>query len=156
MNEKEQYMKLAIKEARTGINKGHGGPFGAVIVKDGIVYGQGHNEVIKNNDPTCHGEMMAIHAACKKLKTFDLSGTEIYTTGEPCPMCLAAILWANISKVYYGCNIKDTEIIGFRDSAFYDFQNNETAKRSFMQELNRDECLKLYDEYQNIIEKVRY
>lgn len=156
MNEKSKYMQLAIKEARTGIMNGHGGPFGAVIVKDGVVIGKGHNEVIKNNDPTCHGEMMAIHKASKKINSFDLSGSEIYTTGQPCPMCLAAILWANISKVYYGCNIADTEEIGFRDSAFFEFQKSETAKAKFMQEIERDECLKLYNEYQNIEGKINY
>lgn len=151
-----QFMKVAIQEARKGIKNGHGGPFGAVIVKDGVIVGKGHNQVVKNNDPTCHGEIMAIHAACKKLKTFDLSGTEIYTTGEPCPMCLAAILWANISKVYYGCNISDTEIIGFRDQAFYDFQNDEEAKSKFVVELDRKACLKLYGEYKDIKDKVHY
>ena len=94
-----KYMRMAINEARKGIRNQHGGPFGAVIVKDGVVVGKGHNEVLKNNDPTCHGEMMAIHKACKKLKTFDLTGCELYTTGEPCPMCMSAILWANIDKV---------------------------------------------------------
>ena len=151
-----KYMKMAIKEAEKGINAGHGGPFGAVIVKDGVVVGKGHNSVVKNNDPTCHGEMMAIHKACKKLNTFDLSGCEIYTTGEPCPMCLAAILWANISKVYYGCNIFDTEKIGFRDSAFYEFQNNEEKRKEFVVELDREACLKLYDKYKNIEHKTHY
>lgn len=151
-----KYMKMAIKEAEKGINAGHGGPFGAVIVKDGVVVGKGHNSVVKNNDPTCHGEMMAIHKACKKLNTFDLSGCEIYTTGEPCPMCLAAILWANISKVYYGCNIFDTEKIGFRDSAFYEFQNNEEKRKQFVVELDREACLKLYDKYKNIEHKTHY
>lgn len=151
-----KYMKMAIKEAEKGIDAGHGGPFGAVIVKDGVVVGKGHNSVVKNNDPTCHGEMMAIHKACKKLKTFDLSGCEIYTTGEPCPMCLAAILWANISKVYYGCNIFDTEKIGFRDSAFYEFQNNEEKRKEFVIELDREACLKLYDKYKNIEYKTHY
>ena len=145
-----KYMNMAIKEAEKGIFNGHGGPFGAVIVKDNKVIAKGHNEVLKNNDPTCHGEMMAIHKACKKLKTFDLSGCEIYTTGEPCPMCLAAILWANISKVYYGCNIFDTEEIGFRDNAFYNFQNNEQAKKEFIKELDRDACLKLYEKYKTL------
>lgn len=157
MKEKvNSFMKMAINEAQKGIRNGHGGPFGAVIVKDGKVIGKGHNQVIKNNDPTCHGEMMAIHKACKTLKTFDLSGCEIYTTGEPCPMCLAAILWANISKVYYGCNIYDTEKIGFRDSAFYNFQNDKEAKKKFIVELDRDACLKLYDEYKNIEGKINY
>lgn len=156
MNKENEYMQIAIKEARMGINKGEGGPFGAVIVKNGKIIGKGHNEVIKNNDPTCHGEIMAIHSACKEINSFDLSGSEIYTTGEPCPMCFAAILWANIDKVYYGCNISDTEKIGFRDSAFYEFQKNEVAKKNFMSELNREECLKLYDEYDKITGKVKY
>ena len=151
-----KYMRMAINEAKKGITNGHGGPFGAVIVKDGIVVGKGHNQVVKNNDPTCHGEMMAIHKACKKLGTFNLEGCEIYTTGEPCPMCLAAILWANISKVYYCCNIHDTAEIGFRDSAFYDFQNDEEKKKEFIKELDRKACLKLYEQYKNIEEKTHY
>ena len=150
-----KYMRMAINEARRGIRAGHGGPFGAVIVKNGVVVGKGHNQVVKNNDPTCHGEIMAIHKACKKLGTFDLSGCELYTTGEPCPMCLAAILWANISKVYYGCNILDTEDIGFRDKIFYEMQNSESMKE-FVKELDRKACLKLYEEYKNITDKVNY
>lgn len=140
-------MSLAIAEAQKGIQKGHGGPFGAVIVKNGEVVGQGHNEVIKNNDPTCHGEIMAIHDACKKLGTFDLAGAEIYTTGYPCPMCLGAILWANIQTIYYGCTVEDTEKIGFRDSAFYDLLN-APDKSSFIHELSREACLRLYASYQ--------
>jgi guanine deaminase len=144
---------MALNEARKGIKAGHGGPFGAVIVKDGVVVAKGHNQVIKNNDPTCHGEIMAIHKACKKLGTFDLSGCEIYTTGEPCPMCMAAILWANIEKVFYGCNILDTEEIGFRDKKFYEqFANRE----QFIQELDRKQCLKLYGEYKRITDKINY
>lgn len=151
-----KYMKMAINEARKGIRNGHGGPFGAVIVKDGEVIGKGHNQVVKNNDPTCHGEMMAIHKACKKLNSFDLSGCEIYTTGEPCPMCLAAILWANIDKVYYGCNIFDTEEIGFRDSKFYEFSKDEEKRKEFVVELDRKACKKLYEEYKNIEHKTHY
>lgn len=151
-----KFMLMAIKEAKKGIQKGHGGPFGAVIVKDGEVVGKGHNQVVKNNDPTCHGEIMAIHRACKKLGTFDLSGCEIYTTGEPCPMCLSAILWANIDKVYYGCNIEDTKEIGFRDSDFYEFQKDDEKKQSFIVELDKESCKKLYEEYKNIKDKVHY
>ena len=148
-----KFMRMAINEARKGIKAGHGGPFGAVIVKDNVVIAKGHNQVIKNNDPTCHGEVMAIHKACKKLGTFDLSGCEIYTTGEPCPMCMSAILWANIEKVYYGCNILDTEEIGFRDKKFYEqFANRE----QFIQELDRKQCLKLYGEYKRITDKINY
>lgn len=155
MNE-NKFMQLAIKEAQNGIRKGHGGPFGAVIVKNGVIIGKGHNQVVKKNDPTCHGEMMAIHQACKTIQSFDLSGCDIYTTGEPCPMCLSAILWANISKVYYGCNIEDTEKIGFRDSIFYQFQKDESARKQFAKELDREACLKLYEEYLSIEKKIKY
>ena len=144
-----KYMRMAINEARKGIKAGHGGPFGAVIVKDGVVVGKGHNQVLKNNDPTCHGEVMAIHKACKKLGTYDLSGCELYTTGDPCPMCMAAILWANIEKVYYGCNIFDTEQIGFRDAVFYKMQEPE-ERAKLVKELDRKECLKLYSEYMSM------
>lgn len=147
-------MKLAIQEANLGIDNGEGGPFGAVIVKDGEVIATGHNEVVKNNDPTCHGEMTAIRKASKVLNTFDLSGCEIYTTGEPCPMCLGAILWANIDKIYYGCNIFDTEKIGFRDSKFYAMTDEE--KSLFIVELEREECLKLYDKYEGLQNKKKY
>ncbi len=150
-----KYMRMAISEARKGIRSGHGGPFGSVIVKDGVVVAKGHNQVIKNQDPTCHGEMMAIHKACKKLGTFDLNGCELYTTAEPCPMCLGAILWANISKVYFGCNIVDTEKIGFRDKVFYEI--NESGKKDeIVIELDRKQCLKLFEEYQNIQDKQHY
>jgi guanine deaminase len=140
-----KYMKMAINEARRGIKMQHGGPFGAVIVKDGRVVAKGHNEVLRLSDPTCHGEVQAIRRCAKKLGTHDLSGCVIYTTGEPCPMCLGAIMWANIDKVYYGCNIDDTEIIGFRDKKFYERQNG--GKDEFVSELDREECLKLYNEY---------
>ena len=149
-----KYMRMAINEAKKGILAGHGGPFGCVIVKDGEVVGKGHNQVIKNQDPTCHGEVMAIHKACKKLGTFDLSGCELYTTGEPCPMCLGAILWANIEKVYYGCNIIDTEKIGFRDNKFYSMTQEEKAE--FIKELDRKQCLKLYDIYMSLENKEEY
>ncbi|MBO5152986.1 MAG: nucleoside deaminase [Eubacterium sp.] len=149
-----EYMKAAIEEAEHGIHAGEGGPFGCVIVKDGKIVGKGHNEVVKRKDPTCHGEIMAIHEACRSLDTFDLSGCELYTTGEPCPMCMGAILWANIGKVYYGCNIADTEEIGFRDKVFYEF--TEEKKAQMVQEMDRTECRKLYRDYQNIAEKTSY
>ncbi len=151
----DQYMKLALDEAYEGINNGDGGPFGAVIVKDGKVIGKGHNKVVKNADPTCHGEMEAIRDACKNLGTFDLSGSIIYTTGEPCPMCLGAIMWANIDKVYYGCDVKDTERIGFRDDKFYELSKPENKKR-FVSELDREECLKLYEVYLKKTDRTAY
>lgn len=147
-----KFMQIAINEAQKGINVNDGGPFGAVIVKDNIVIAKAHNMVVKKNDSTCHGEMEAIRKACKKLKTFDLNGCDIYTTGEPCPMCLGAILWANIDRVYYGCNIKDTEDIGFRDNLFYE----KLEKREFMKELDRDKCLSLYGKYKKLKDKTEY
>lgn len=149
-----KFMKVALNEAKKGIRMGHGGPFGAVIVKDGKIISKGHNHVVANNDPTCHGEVDAIRKACKKLNTFDLSGCEIYTTGYPCPMCFCAILWANINKVYYGCNTTDTEIIGFRDKAFED--GIPAKKQAMCHEVDREECLKLYDEYNKILDKTMY
>ena len=149
-----KYMKLAIKEAQKGITLGHGGPFGAVIVKNGKVISKGHNHVVVNNDPTCHGEIDAIRKACKKLKTFDLTGCELYTTGYPCPMCFCAIIWANIKNVYYGCNTTDTEIIGFRDKKF----EEDFLQKTLVQckEVNRNECLSLYKEYNDIQNKTMY
>ncbi len=147
-------MRMAIKEAQKGIDCGHGGPFGSVIVKNDVVIAKAHNEVIKQGDPTCHGEMLAIRKACKKIGTYDLSGCEIYTTGEPCPMCLGAILWANINKVYYGCNVNDTEEIGFRDKAFYT-DANEAMKQNIV-ELDRQQCLLLYKRYNDINGKLKY
>lgn len=151
----DKFMDIAIKEAENGIRQGHGGPFGSVIVKDGEIIGKGHNEVVKNQDPTCHGEMMAIHDACKTIGSFDLSGCELYTTAEPCPMCLGAILWSNIKKVYFGCNIVDTENIGFRDKVFYEL-NESGGKSKLLQELDRDACLKLFEEYRQIKGKTHY
>ena len=144
-----KYMRMAISEARKGIRAGHGGPFGAVIVKDGEVIGKGHNQVLKNNDPTCHGEMMAIRNACKNINSFNLKGAEIYTTGEPCPMCLGAILWARITKIYYGCTINDAKNIGFDDEAFYKKLSLKTKKLNIKQ-IEKDACLELYKEYKKL------
>ena len=148
------FMKLAVEEAEKGIASNEGGPFGCVIVKNGEVVGKGHNQVVKNNDSTCHGEMMAIRDACRKTGNFDLSGCELYTTGEPCPMCFGAILWANISRVFYGCNIKDTEKIGFRDRRFY--EDSEKIKAELFEENGREECLELYRKYSQRFEKTNY
>jgi len=112
----DQYMQAAIEEAKRGIEAGDGGPFGAVIVKEGIIIARGHNEVVKQNDPTAHAEMVAIRKASQKLQRFSLKGCELYVTGEPCPMCFSAIHWAHIDRVYY-CNTKaDAAEIGFDDS----------------------------------------
>lgn len=152
-----EYMKMAIEEARQGILAGDGGPFGSVIVKDGVILGKGHNHVVSRKDPTCHGEVDAIRNACKNLDTFDLSGAEIYTTGEPCPMCLGAILWANISKVYYGCSIKENDMIGFRDEIFYKNLSISTKKmKDKIFQLDHDECLELFKEYLSLTDRTNY
>lgn len=150
------YMKIAIDEAREGIKNGHGGPFGSVIVKDGKIIGRGHNMVLKNNDSTAHGEVTAIRNAEQEIGSYDLSGSVIYTTGEPCPMCLAACMWANISKVYYGCTIEDNSIIGFRDSKFDDLMGGRAKLVDYLEQTNRDECLELFDEYTAIKDKIVY
>ncbi len=150
-----KYMQMAIKEAESGIAKNEGGPFGSVIVKDGQVISKGHNHVISHNDPTCHGEIDAIRKACKKLGTFDLSGCEIYTTGEPCTMCACAIMWANIDKVYYGATIKDNTQIGFRDEKFAKIFKM-TKPAGMYQQIDRNECLKLFEKYNLLKNKTNY
>ena len=149
------YMKEAIKEAYDGIEKGEGGPFGCVVVKDGRIVGRGHNQVLYKKDPTCHGEMEAIRDACKNLETHDLSDCELYTTAEPCPMCLGGILWANIKTVYYGCNRMDTDSIGFRDDVFYEYLEGK-ADLLTMTETNREACLSLFEQYSHMEQKPIY
>ena len=144
------YMQMAIDEALAGIRAYHGGPFGCVIVKDGKVVGRGHNCVLKENDSTWHGEMSAIRDAEKKLGTYDLSGCTVYTTGEPCPMCLGACMWANIDHIFYGCTIEDNERIGFRDKRFDDLIGGREKLTGYLSELDRDACLDLFEEYSSM------
>lgn len=142
-----EYMQIAIEEALEGISQHHGGPFGSVIVKDGIIVGRGHNRVLIDNDPTCHGEVSAIRNACTNLGTFDLTGCELYTTGEPCPMCLFACLWANIKVVYYGCTIEDNALIAFRDEKFDELAGGREKLQDYLICIDRDSCLKLFQTY---------
>lgn len=142
-----EFMQIAIQEAREGISNGDGGPFGTAIVRDGVLVASGHNHVLAYNDPTCHGEVDAIRKACKRLGTFDLTGCELYTTGEPCHMCLCACMWANISKIYYGCTIADNEIIGFRDNKFDQIFGGRDKLGDYMTEIDREACLRLFQDY---------
>ena len=135
-----EFMFVALDEARKGIRKGHGGPFGAVIVRDQKVVAKAHNTVLKDKDSTCHAELSAIKKACKKLKSFDLSGCEIYTTGRPCPMCRSAIQWAKISKVFFGCDYEEAKKIGFDELSGNSFGYEEVI-------LDSKECEDLYMEY---------
>ena len=123
-----------------------GGPFGAVITdKDGNIISVANNQVLKNNDPTAHAEVQAIREACKKLNTHDLSGYILYTSCEPCPMCLSAIIWANIKEVYYACTRKDAGEIGFRDDAIYEFLETNNEKQ-----IDREDCIHLFNEYKKL------
>lgn len=130
MSEHEVFMKRAIELARQGMAGGHGGPFGAVIVRDGKVVGEGHNRVLSAVDPTAHAEVTAIRDAAKNEQRFDLSGTTIYVNGQPCPMCMSSIFWARIDKVYYACGPEDAERIGFDDQEFYRQLEKPPAERS--------------------------
>ena len=145
-----QYMKAAIEEAYQGITNGHGGPFGTVIVKDGKIIGQGHNQVLHRKDPTCHGEIAAIRDASWKLQDHDLSGCELYTTGEPCPMCLYACLWARIDKIYYGCTIADNAMIGFRDEEMDNLGTGRDQLTDYLTCIDRGACLELFEDYREM------
>lgn len=126
-----------------------GGPFGAVVYKDGKIVGKGVNRVVGNNDPTAHAEIQAIRNACQNLKTFDLTGCELYATGYPCPMCMSAIIWSNIKKVYYSADYKDAEKIGFRDDYIFNFIKNGCKDKDILelQEIEKDKILNIYNEY---------
>ncbi len=149
-------MKKAVAQAYLGMRKNRGGPFGAVIVRDGEIIARAHNLVLKIHDPTAHAEIVAIRRAAAKLKKFDLSDCEIYSTAEPCPMCLAAIFWARIRKVYYGCTRKDAEKIGFRDKRLYDLMKKRKPGIVEKVKLERRECLKPFQEWSRKKDRVMY
>lgn len=129
MTREEKFMSEAVLLSKNGINKNDGGPFGCVIVKQDKIIGRGHNKVISTNDPTAHAEIIAIREACKTLETFQLEGCEIYTSCEPCPMCLGAIYWARPDVVYFANTRKDAAEIGFDDSMIYDEINAKMEER---------------------------
>ena len=142
------FMNMAIDEARKTMNKDKGGPFGAVITdKNNNVIAVVSNLVLESHDPTAHAEIMAIRIASEKLGTHDLSGCTLYATGYPCPMCLSAIIWANIKKVYYGTNLKDAEDIGFRDDFIYKYLKGENKEILYLENICHDEALELFNEY---------
>ena len=129
VSKKDQFMRRAITLSLKQMHAGQGGPFGAVVVRRGRIVGEGWNKVLAKNDPTAHAEVEAIRAACRKLGDFDLSDCELYTSCEPCPMCLAAIYWARIRRVYYGNTRKDAARIGFDDELIYREIPKPLAKR---------------------------
>jgi guanine deaminase len=141
-------MNLAIDEARRTMNENKGGPFGAVITdKNGNVISVASNLVLESHDPTAHAEIVAIRKASEKLKTHDLSECILYATGYPCPMCLSAIIWANIKEVYYATDLKDAENIGFRDDYIYNYIKGENSDILKLKQIDRDNAIKLFEEY---------
>ena len=143
-----EYMKLAKDLSEESIRTHEGGPFGACIVKDGIVIGKGRNMVLKQNDPTAHAEVTAIRDACSNIGTYDLSGCVLYTTCYPCPMCLSATIWANIKEVYYGNTKEDAAAIGFRDDYIYDYiKGTNTGDVMKLIPLDREETIKTFEAF---------
>lgn len=152
-----KYMKIANEEAIRGVKKGDGGPFGAVIVRKGKIIARGHNEVIKTNDPTAHAEVVAIRKACKRLKRFDISDCEIYSTTEPCPMCFSVIHWAKMKNLFYGCSRRDAAKIGFDDKFIYDVIMGKAIKKQVAsKQINRKECLPAHNLWTKKTDKVPY
>ena len=154
-----EYMKLAKELADNNLKTNDGGPFGACIVKDGKIIGRGSNHVLANNDPTAHAEVMAIRDACKNIGSYDLSGCELYTSCYPCPMCISAIIWSNITKIYYGNTKEDAENIGFRDKFIYDtiskINNNEDSILD-LKCIDREETIKSFNDYKEKQDKTIY
>ena len=153
---KNKFMQRAIELSIESINSG-GGPFGSVIAKGDKIISEGMNRVTVNNDPTAHGEIIAIRQACKKLNTFDLNGYELYTNCEPCPMCLSAIYWSHIDKVYYANTKDDAHKIDFLDPIIYtELQKSNEEKKIQMVQMMRAEGLKAFEIWDKKIDKIKY
>ncbi len=157
MEKERLFMLEAVKLSHDGMNRNDGGPFGCVIVKDGEIVGRGNNKVISTNDPTAHAEVMAIRDACKKLATFQLDGCEIYTSCEPCPMCMGAIYWARPAKVYYANTREDAANIGFDDSMIYEELTAPLHERKILLEsIGREEAIKVFEAWVTKNDKTAY
>lgn len=156
-----KYMKIAKDLSEENLKTNTGGPFGACVVKNGKIIGKGSNHVLKDNDPTAHAEVMAIREACKNINSYDLSDCELYTSCYPCPMCLAASIWANIKKVYYGNTKKDAANIGFRDDYIYNYIKNltdgvEDNNILDLECLDREETIKIFHQFLEKKDKIIY
>ena len=153
-----EFMKVAKELSSDNLITNVGGPFGACIVKNGQIIGKGSNHVLKNNDPTAHAEIEAIRDACKNINSYDLSDCELYTSCYPCPMCLSAIIWSNIKKVYYGNTKEDAENIGFRDNFIYEFIKSNNSDKSVLdlESMDRDETIKIFEDYLKKDDKTIY
>jgi guanine deaminase len=152
-----RFMMRAIQLAIENVGLGQGGPFGAVVVKGDAIVAEGVNRVTSTNDPTAHAEVVAIREACGKLRTFELKGCELYTSCEPCPMCLGAIYWAHVSRIYFGAVAKDASEAGFDDSAIYQQLAVEHSRRSIpMVQMMRQEALAAFRAWADQPNKIRY
>lgn len=156
-----KYMQFAKDLSDQNLLTNNGGPFGAVIVKDNIIVGVGNNHVLKNNDPTAHAEVMAIRDACKNLNTYDLTGCVLYTSCYPCPMCLSAIIWANIKTIYYGNTKEDAADIGFRDDFIYNYiysLKDEDNKNNTLTTIpmDRDKTIESFNKFKEKLDKIIY
>lgn len=152
-----KHMKQAMASALKGMRQKGGGPFGAVVVKDDQIIGSGYNSVTANNDPTAHAEIVAIREACQVLEGFQLTGCEIYTTCEPCPMCLGAIYWARLDRLFYACSRQDAAEAGFDDAFIYEeIKLDPSERRIPFEAMPKDEALGLFREWQNNPDKLDY
>ena len=157
MENNEHFMVAAIQLAEEGMVKGDGGPFGAVIVRNCEIIGRGWNQVIVLNDPTAHAEVMAIRDACKRLNNFQLDDCDIYTSCEPCPMCLGAIYWARPRRIFYACNHDDAAVVGFDDSFIYEEIELPQMNRKIPAiEMLRLDALKVFKKWAEKSDKVKY
>lgn len=153
----KKFMQRAIELARNGMDNNEGGPFGCVIVKDGKIIAEGNNRVTTSNDPTAHAEVVAIRNACEALDTFQLTGCEVYTSCEPCPMCLGAIYWARPSKVYYAATKDDAADAGFDDSFIYEELDLPPDQKNIpMIPLQRDAAVEVFEKWKSKSNKVEY
>jgi tRNA(Arg) A34 adenosine deaminase TadA len=154
---KPEFMREAIRISIQKMRSNHGGPFGAVVVKDDVIVGRGWNRVTSTNDPTAHAEVVALRNACRRLKTFQLEGCELYTSCEPCPMCLAAIYWARLKRVYFANTRKDAAKIDFDDDLIYrEVRRNVSRRKLPMKQLLREEALKAFAEWRSKPDKTPY
>ena len=153
----KEFMRRAIELAQKGVDEGQGGPFGAVVVKNGEIVGEGCNRVTSTNDPTAHAEVVAIRAACQNLNSFQLDGCVIYTSCEPCPMCLGAIYWARPAKMFFACTHEDAANAGFDDSFIYEeIERPIEARRIESINFLRDEGLKVFENWARKTDKTEY
>ncbi len=157
MSGKKDFMREAIRLSFETMRTNTGGPFGAVVVKDGEIISRGYNKVVSTNDPTAHAEMVAIREACKTLNVFQLTGCEIYTSCEPCPMCLSAIYWARPDKVYYANTKADAARINFDDAFIYEEIKADLNDRQIpVEQMLHDEAIEAFKEWESKTDKVLY